>query len=147
MASFVVMRAKDNSAVDDVHFVRDGFAVFALALPLVWLVWHRLWLQAAIWFGASGLIAAFTYWSANPLAPWIAGVATVLINLTVAFEGGNWVKQSLETGGYVETEVITARSLHRAEEIFASRFETFSAQISPASFQRISNLIPLSGSR
>lgn len=146
MASFVVMRGQNDSANDDVHFVRDGFAAFALAVPLFWLIWHRLWLHAAVWFGFSGAIAALVYWSANSLALSAALIATLSTNLLVALDGGDWIKQKLERKGYVESGIISARFQSGAEEVFASRLVNSPLQKPAPSFAPITNLIPLNGS-
>jgi Protein of unknown function (DUF2628) len=145
MASFVVMRPKNDSTNDDVHFVRDGFSVLGFAFPIIWLAWHRLWLHAAIWFGISGLIAALVYWSGNPLAIGVGFIASIATNLLVALEGGNWVKHNLEREGYVEADVISARFEKEAEEVFASRFETTHHQKPASSFGSVTSLIPLNG--
>lgn len=47
MASYVVMMPPDDGRGEDALFVRDGFAPLALVLPVVWFLWHRLWLWAA----------------------------------------------------------------------------------------------------
>ena len=63
MASYVVMQAPGGAAVrdaDDAVFVRDGFAYLAFFLPVVWLLWHRLWIEAALALAVTvGLTAAW----------------------------------------------------------------------------------------
>ena len=49
MASYVVMvppAGQGNRPDLDAAFVRDGFAFLAFFLPVLWLLWHRLWVEA-----------------------------------------------------------------------------------------------------
>ncbi len=49
MASYVVMvppAGQGSRPEFDAAFVRDGFAFLAFFLPVLWLLWHRLWLEA-----------------------------------------------------------------------------------------------------
>ena len=46
MASWIVMQPPDRTRDADLAFVRDGFSVFAFLVPPLWLLWHRLWIEA-----------------------------------------------------------------------------------------------------
>ena len=49
MASFVVLTPPDDpEAPERAEIIRDGFAWFALIIPVFWLLWHRLWFSAAL---------------------------------------------------------------------------------------------------
>ena len=53
MASYVVMEppgASRNDAAAGAVLVRDGFSFLAFLLPPLWLLWHRLWIEAALVF-------------------------------------------------------------------------------------------------
>jgi Protein of unknown function (DUF2628) len=149
MTSIIAMNANGDSLRNETKFVRDGFAVFAFALPVVWLLWHRLWLQAALAFSAFGLCAAFIAW--NGTAVWIgfSAVVSVNIGLLVALEGGEWVRQSYERQGYEEVALFSTKSKRRAEELFASGFIGEMPRKPVQGFVPVSatNLIPLTGSR
>ena len=58
MAVYVVMEppgASRNDAASGAVLVRDAFSVLAFLLPPLWLLWHRLWIEAALVFAlASG---------------------------------------------------------------------------------------------
>ena len=52
MASWIVMqppaaRARGGA---DATFVRDGFSLLAFLVPPLWLLWHRLWIEAVLAF-------------------------------------------------------------------------------------------------
>lgn len=49
MASYVVMVPPGGAAAapeERARAVRDGFAVFAFLAPLLWFLWHRMWIEA-----------------------------------------------------------------------------------------------------
>ena len=50
MAAYVVMEKGGASArtAADAVFVRDGFHWVAFLVPAVWMLWHRLWLEAVL---------------------------------------------------------------------------------------------------
>lgn len=147
MASYIVMSDSGDKPGDDIRFVQDGFAVIAFVVPIIWLLWHRLWLQAALCFGAMGAVAALAAWSGNPIWAGLAGMTSVSISLLVALEGGEWRRQSLEQQGYRELDVIPARSMHQAEELFASRMINVVERKPAKGFAPVSSasLIPLTG--
>ena len=61
MAIYVVMEppaANAAEAAERAVLVRDGFAFLAFLVPPLWLLWHRLWIEAAIAFAVGvGLTA------------------------------------------------------------------------------------------
>lgn len=149
MKRFMVMTGSDGPRGDGLRFIRDGFQPLALVLPLVWLLWNRLWLQAALVFAATGL-AAFAAGSLMPAAlPVVTGLANFAAGFITAHEGGAWHAADLEMRGHAVQEVIVAGSVREAEEIYASRLPETAAVSRPASrgFQPVSqaSLIPLAG--
>ena len=44
----------------DAAFIRDGFSFLAFLLPPLWLLWHRLWIEAALALAALVLAAGLT---------------------------------------------------------------------------------------
>lgn len=149
MARFLILNDSTVLRGDGVTFVRDGFHPFALVLPVVWLLWHRLWLHAALAFAVMGLAA----WGATVFlpaaAPIVAGLVNFAIGLSTAHEGPSWKAADLERKGFVALDAINAGSLREAEEIYASRLpETLAAPMPVArGFHPVSqvSLIPLTG--
>ena len=149
MARFFVLNDSTIPRGDGVTFVRDGFRPFALVLPVVWLLWHRLWLHAALTFAGMGLVT----WGATvfmPAAvPIVAGLINIAIGLSTAHEGPAWQAADLERKGFVALDAIIAGSLRDAEEIYASRLpESLAAPVPVArGFHPVSqsSLIPLAG--
>ncbi len=46
MATFMAMEKRDGDG-RDAEMIRDGFSLLAFLFPLLWLLWHRLWVEAA----------------------------------------------------------------------------------------------------
>jgi hypothetical protein len=138
--SFSVMCDKN-----EVVFIGDKFTVLALAFPLVWLLWHRLYVQSALYFALMGLSAAFSFYNMGSV--WFAFPVLVkfLASLLVALEGSQWQKSDLEKKGYGMVDLIFARSNSQAEEIYASRMAHENKPIQRANSVSIS-LIPVIGS-
>ena len=116
MATFLVLtppgtRSKDENA----RIIRDRFSWIALFLPVLWLLWHRAWLAAALAFAVQSLGSAI---SDHPVFG-LAGLGICLAtNLLVAFEGPSMVVAGLERRGWAIDAVITADDRATAEEIY-----------------------------
>ena len=58
-SSWIVLEAPAGATVaegEELVFLRDGFSFLAFLFPPLWLLWHRLWVEAAVTFAV--LIAA-----------------------------------------------------------------------------------------
>lgn len=115
MAIHVVMEppAKaGTSASESAVFVRDGFHFFGFIAPLLWLLWHRLWLEAAMTFAATLALAAASEWAGLTFA---APLLPLLISLYVGLEGGALRIATLRRAGWRQWGVIEADSIEDAE--------------------------------
>src|SRR5690606_41641049 len=76
---FFTIHERPAPGGSDVIAVASGFSWFAAALPLIWFLWHRLWL---------GLIVYFVFGSLLGLALELAGIAApagMVIAVAVSF--------------------------------------------------------------
>jgi hypothetical protein len=149
MASYIVLTDPNDRSGADVRFVRDGFSIVAFLVPLVWLLWKRLWLEAALLFAAFGVIGYGAHLAFGEKAPEIMPLVSMAFGLLCALEGPARLVADQERRGRSVTQVIVASSQRVAEEIFASRHE-FAAPANAASvrsFQPVTSrsLIPLTG--
>lgn len=115
MAIHVVMEppAKVGSNTSEsAVFIRDGFHVFGFIAPLLWLLWHRLWLEAAMTFAATLALAAASEWAGLTFA---APLLPLLISLYVGLEGGALRIAALRRAGWRQWGVIEADSVEDAE--------------------------------
>ncbi|GGA90471.1 hypothetical protein GCM10011491_18000 [Brucella endophytica] len=115
MASYVVMEPPAETGKDTAErtvFVRDGFSFLALIMPVIWLLFYRLWFEAGLVLAAAvALGVAGEYWG----APGTATILTLLISILVALEGNNWRLSALRRKGYAEKGVIEADDRAEAE--------------------------------
>jgi hypothetical protein len=106
MASFVVMEPPPALADRDAILVRDGFHVLAFLVPFVWLLWHRLWIEAAIAFALMLALSALgTVAGLGNAAP----VLSFLVSIYVGLEGpalriAAWRRRGWDEWGVVEAD-------------------------------------------
>ena len=116
MTSFVVLQHDDEPtamAAEKTVFVRDAFSILALAFPIVWLFWHRLWIAGG---GALVLfIAVSAFASQNSDYFGVIIVFNILLSLAVAIEGSAWRMTALRFSGYKYRSVIEAENLEQAQ--------------------------------
>ena len=119
MASYMVMEPAADRSGEAAIFVKDAFAPMAVVVPALWLLWNRLWYEAAMALLLTLIAAGAAAWIG---APQLAGIGSILIGLYVALEGGALKIAAARRRGFEDTAVIDARSVTEAEErYFLSR--------------------------
>ncbi|WLR92532.1 DUF2628 domain-containing protein [Shinella zoogloeoides] len=148
MATFLVLippgaKSRDESA----RIVRDRFSWLALVMPVIWLLWHRAWLAAALAFAVQALGSAV---ADHPVFS-LAGLGLCLAtSLLVALEGPSMVVAGLERRGWTIDAVISADDRETAEEIYymetpAGEAETRDSVSLPASETSVRRHAPMLG--
>jgi hypothetical protein len=101
---------------DRLAFVREGFSWVALLMPLLWLVYHRMWIEFVVLLLVYiGLQLAFgSDAQGQGLTAW-AGLA---ISVLFAFEANDLRTASLERRGYRFAGVASGRDRIDAERSF-----------------------------
>ena len=123
---------RPTARVDDAIFVKDGFAWAALVFMLLWTLWHRMWIVAAIVFSTTAAVAALASWLGLGDAP--VNLASLAVGLVLGFEGNDLRRWSLARQGYEELGLAPGCDLDEAE------LRLFAAQ---APFQpSVSNTVP-----
>jgi len=112
MAAYIVMERAEGGRESAV-FVRDGFSVIGFLLPFVWLLWHRLWIEAALAIGAALLLAAAE--SSGAVFTVAAPLVSILVSIYVGLEGSALRVAALRRRGYIDRGVVEADSLGDAE--------------------------------
>ena len=116
MATFLVLIPPGAKSRDEkARIIRDRFSWLAFVVPVVWLLWHRAWLAAALTFAVQALGAAIADHPVFGLAGLGVSLATGLL---VALEGPSMVVASLERKGWTVDAVISADDRATAEEIY-----------------------------
>lgn len=117
MASYMILTPASGPGKDheETRFVRDGFSLAAFVFPGLWLLWHRLWLYAIGAFIIEGIGFALT----GIAGLWPAGFAIlVAVRILTAAEGRlAWIRGMIASG-WAENELVSARTLSEAEEIY-----------------------------
>ncbi len=119
MASFVVLTPVTGPGRDHekTRFVRDGFSLAAFLFPGIWLLCHRFWLLGIGALLLQGIGMAFM----GNAQLWAAGLSLVLaVSVLTAVEGRMLFVTRLAANGFDAVELVSARNLAEAEEIYFS---------------------------
>ena len=97
-----------------VTFVKEGFCWPALFVPVIWLIFRRMWLVLALY------VAVFVALQAASVAIGgaIPAVLFVLLSLLFAIEGNGLRRFTLEGAGYRLIDLAEGRRLWEAETRF-----------------------------
>lgn len=113
MASFVVMERTDGGG-RDFEVVRDGFHWLALLFPLLWFLFHRMWIEAgAVLLAGIGLALLTDLAGLDWLWPF-----GLLMALVAGFEASTLRSWSMRRAGWREWGVVEARSRDAAESAY-----------------------------
>ena len=117
MKAFTI-HARPDDPPERFTFVKDGFSWPALFVPVLWILWHRLWLT--LLFGvAFVMVVAWTgRLAGEDMAAWVAILGTLLF----ALEANNIRRLSLESRGFDEMGFSSGRDLDEAELHFFDRW-------------------------
>ncbi|MCV3206325.1 DUF2628 domain-containing protein [Mesorhizobium sp. YC-39] len=116
MAIYVVMEPPGSSEKPDTAFVRDGFSWLGFLVPPLWLLWHRLWIEAALAFVVMAVLSML----AEKLGLGLAGsLLSLLVSLYVGLEGAALRIGALRRRGWHEWGVVEADRLDDADTRYA----------------------------
>jgi hypothetical protein len=104
----------DYETPEDYLFVKDGFSWPALFVPLIWIIWHRLWL-VLVWYVVFILVVI---WAGRLLNDDIATAVAILGSLLFAFEANNMRRHALEDRGWQEVGSSFGKDITEAEARF-----------------------------
>jgi hypothetical protein len=100
------------------RFVKDGFSWPALFLPVLWMLWHRLWL-ALVWYVVFVLVVAWAgRLGSDDLAFYLAVVGTFFL----ALQANDFRRAALDRRGWEEVGSSFGKDITEAEaRFFADR--------------------------
>ena len=106
-------------AVDagDAVLIRDGFSFLAFLVPPLWLLWHRLWIEALLAFAA--LVIAAVIGRATGVAV-AATLISLLVSILVGLEGNGLRITAFMRRGWSNWGVVEAGNLYDAETCYAA---------------------------
>lgn len=108
MATYVVMEppgADGAEAAMRAVYVRDGFHFLAFVIPVVWLLWHRLWIEGILVFAAGLGVAALGDATGYPA---LGGAVALFLSIYVGLEGSALRINALRRRGWRECGVVEA---------------------------------------
>jgi hypothetical protein len=102
-------------------FVKDGFCWPALFIPLLWLIYRRMWLVLVLYLAAAAaLTLAFRGTGGDGD---FGGLILLALHVLFALEANNLRRWTLERNGYRMVGLAEGRNLEEAEVRFFSRAE------------------------
>lgn len=103
---------------DKLAFVKEGFSWPALLVPLLWLIYHRMWIEFILLLVVyAALQAAF---GSDPQGQALAAWASVAVGVLFAFEANDLRTLALERRAYRFAGVAIGRDRVEAERAFFS---------------------------
>lgn len=111
MASYSVYLPPDGTR-ENARFLSDGKSLFALVLPPLFLLVHRLWFALGMYvlavaaLGLAGMVA-------GPVASFLL---SILPGLYLFIDGRQLVRGRLERAGWREVTVVSGESVAEAEQ-------------------------------
>jgi len=137
MASWVVLEAPAGGRAapgEELVLVRDSFSFLAFVFPPLWLLWHRLWIEAVAAFAVL-MVAALLE---NKLGIVVSGPISLLVSIFVGLEGNamrvaRWRRRGWSTVGVVDARTADDAETRLAEsDDFEEEREPDRAAITPA---------------
>lgn len=101
-------------------FVKEGFAIGAFAIPALWLLSNRLWLELILYMLLSAALMMLIPILGGSQA--VAGWTTLVLNLILGLEARNIHRYVLARRGYEVIGVVTGNDLADAERRFLSEW-------------------------
>jgi len=118
MASWIVMeKPRGSQETLELDFIRDGFSFLAFLFPPLWLLWHRLWIEAALTFAVLLGGAALERVTGLGLA---APLLSFLVSIFIGLEGNGLRVNALLRRGWDILTVIEADDVADAETRYAA---------------------------
>ena len=112
------IHARPEDPPESFVFVKDGFSWPALFFPVLWILWHRLWLTL---LGYVIFILAVA-WTGRLMGENAGTWLAILGNVLFALEANNFRRLSLESRGFSEIGVASGGNLDEAELRFFDRW-------------------------
>ena len=112
MAVFTIFEHPGKNP-DKTIFVKEGFSAGAFVFTVLWALWHRLWVVAAILVALySALMLAPTYLGVNEN---ITAILNFGLGIFLGFEAEELRSAALRRSGYAEAGFVMATSQEEAE--------------------------------
>jgi hypothetical protein len=112
----------------DAVLVRDGFSLWAFLVPPLWLIWNRLWIEAALVFAATLALTALGEVAGLGLA---GSLLSLLVSIYVGLEGAALRLAAYRRRGWRDWGVVSADNAGEAEARYLSETEFGRERVEP----------------
>lgn len=102
---------------DHTVFVKEGFSGMAFVFSVLWALWHRMWVVAAILLIVFAALSIATH--ALSMQDGIVSILNLGISLVFGHEAQDLRAKSLRRAGYREAGLVMAKDLEEAELKYA----------------------------
>jgi len=100
--------------------VKEGFSFPALVFSWAWLLWHRLWIAAALWIA---LLVAVSLIAQSLFGAQGAAICSLALQLMLGFEANDIRRWTLERNGYRMAGLAGGGNLEEAELAFFAKWD------------------------
>jgi len=105
-----------TARADRIAFVKDGFSWLALLVPVLWLIFQRMWLELIAFLVVVGCVS-WAFGTGDP-GRQLAGWVVIGIQVLFAFEANDLRGWALRRRGYQFAGVASGRDRYAAERSF-----------------------------
>ena len=112
MASFVVMEPPAGAGDQPPAYIRDGFRWLAFLFAPIWLLVHRLWVEALV---AVAVMAALSALGMVPGFELAASIMSLLVALYIGLDAADLRVEALRRRGWRQWGVVDAENRGDAE--------------------------------
>ena len=139
MSRFYTVHAPPGpDAPERFAFIKDGISWPALFVPILWILWHRLWLTLA----GAVIFVLLIAWAARLGNGQIATILAIIGAVLFALEANNIRRLSLARRGWRDVGSSFGKTMEEAEIAF---FAGWNRPASPAGRQAPPETVPRSG--
>jgi hypothetical protein len=106
-----------EARADNLAFVKEGFSWLALLVPVLWLIYYRMWIELVVFIAILVLVQLISGGGQEAGAQ-LAGWVSIALSVLLGFEGNDLRSASLERRGYRLTGIAEGRGRTDAELSF-----------------------------
>ncbi len=106
-----------EARADALHFVKEGFSWLAFLVPVLWLIYCRMWIELVVFIAILALVQLISGGGQEAGAQF-AGWVTIAISVLLGFEANDLRSAALERRGYRLIGVAEGRGRTDAELSF-----------------------------
>ena len=99
---------------EDAILVKEGFSWPAFLVPLIWLLYKRMWIVLVFYLAATAILTAIAQGAA--VAESAVFVGNLAVNLILGLQGNDLYRWTLQRRRYREQAVVMGQNLVTAEQ-------------------------------